>query len=169
MTQKSRKRLGRILIIALVALVVFYRWYLSENSMKIIEAYEVNPGQEFVPVLIATQGSEYKNALVSNFIDHYKDDSLYFKIIDVTDLELVQSANWRAILILYTWEKWKPQENAAHFISKNLDSQKMIVVSTSGSGEESIKNVDAITGASVLADIPAHLGELIQRMDKLLN
>lgn len=168
MTQKTRKFIARVLIFLLIVLVIFYRWYLTEYSMRIVESYEVNVIEGFAPVLIATQGSEYKDALVSEVIEHYQNDSISFKVIDVTELGKINAENWRGLIVIHTWEKWNPQEDAAKFIHKNIASEKLVVVSTSGSGEERIDHVDAITGASVLTDVPFHKKQLIEKLNSII-
>jgi hypothetical protein len=169
MSQRNKKLLVRSLLLVLVALIVFYRWYLNEHAMKIIKSFEVSSSHGFTPVLIATQGSEYKDQLCSQIIEHFENDPIYFKVIDVTNLPDIESSDWQAIVLMHTWEKWKPQKDAARFILDNYNKQNMVVVTTSGSGEERIENVDAITGASNLADVADHSEKVMKCLKHILS
>ena len=101
-------------------------------------------------ILIATQGSEYKNDVVSGITDKFKNKSIYIKIIDVSLLGWVNPDELNAIIILHTWEIWKPEENSEKFLKKYFDSSKMFALATSGSGDNMIDGMDGITGASSL-------------------
>lgn len=165
MKRKILIGLGVLLILAIGGMF----WYSYTYSMSEVESFESGPRQSDEKVLIATQGSAYKNNLVDRLIDFLVSHEVYVNVIDVSLLDSVNSTNWDAIVVLHTWEKWEPQENAAQFLEKQYDPEKVFVVTTSGGGDEKIKGVDAITGASILAEIPDHLTQLKQKLSVALN
>jgi len=133
--------------------------------MEPVATYEINDRNESQKILIATQGSEYKNDVVKDVVESLRGKTAYIKVIDVSLLQDVQPDQWNAIVVLHTWEIWKPEENARVFLKKYYSSEKIFVVTTSGSGEEKIEGVDAITGASILKDVPRHSRGIISWLE----
>jgi hypothetical protein len=156
------------LVILVIGLGVFYDWYLSRYSMEVIDGFEMNDTTHPDRVLIASQGSDFKNAVVAEVTAHFTGKPVYMKVVDVTELGKEQSAEWVAILVLHTWEKWKPQPDAAAFLSNVVDRDRVMVVSTSGSGDEQIVDVDAITGASEMETVPEVASQCIKHIEKWL-
>jgi hypothetical protein len=146
----------------------FLWWYQATYSMDSINSQEVGDKNSTVKFLIASQGSAYKNSLVNGIINHLEDKPVYLKIIDVSLLKQIDPDDWNGLIILHTWEIWKPEPNAASFVSNFYDSTKMLILSTSGSGEQHLDGVDGISRASVLENVPADLPYLLDWLDKRL-
>jgi hypothetical protein len=164
-----RKSKGAVLgTVALVLVTFSFLTCCRLHSMDKAESFEVNAPNLEPKVLIATQGSKFKNAVVAGVIEHLKQRPAYVKVIDVTQLAQVDAAAWTAVVILHTWQSWKPQADAKAFIERTGDRHKLIVLSTSGSGEARIDGVDAIATASVMSDAPARAAEISKRVDVLL-
>jgi len=70
---------------------------------------------------------------------------------------------------LHTWESWKPQANAKQFIDRIQDKSKIIVLATSGEGNEKIKGVDALTSASKRSDIPRLVSQIVKRINFIFD
>jgi hypothetical protein len=151
---------------AVILLLIFgYSiWYLTAYSMDEAKPYFVGLKSRDQKVFIATQGSEYKNTLVKRLTDFLDSEEVYVEVKDVSTLRNVETEDWDAIIILHTWEMWKPEGNSKTFLESNYDAQKVFVVSTSGAGDEKIEGVDAITGASVLSEVPDHFNQLKQKL-----
>ena len=137
--------------------------------MNVVKSYEVNKKTAKHHLLIASQGSPYKNSLVNDLIDELKNENLYIKVMDVTHINSTQVNEWDAIIVIHTWEAWKPQKDALAFLNANYHLGKIFVVSTSGSGDEKIDGVDAITGASVLSEIPTQIDTIKTWVESQLN
>jgi hypothetical protein len=120
-------------------------------------------------VLIATQGSAFKDTLVARIVADLKPQAVYVRLIDVSALPTVHEKEWTAIVMLHTWEFGKPPSNAQAFVDGMRDRRKLIVVTTSGSGREKIGGVDAISSASVVRDVPTLLAEINPRLHALLK
>jgi len=69
----------------------------------------------------------------------------------------MRDTEWTAIVVIHTWEYWKPQPDAQAFIARVTDKNKLLAIATSGSGKEklAIAGVDAISAASKMSDAPA--------------
>jgi hypothetical protein len=122
-------------------------------------------------VLIATQGSPFKDALVTGIVDHLKLKAAYANVIDVTALPTIREGDWSAIVVLHTWEIGKPPPDVLKFLQRTNDKAKVLVLSTSGSGQGKIQmtGVDAISSASVMSEVPQRLTSVITRLDAILN
>ncbi len=75
-----------------------------------------------------------------------------------------------AILLIYRWEARAPPEPVQLFMEKNLRlKNKMVVMTTSWYGFEKVENTDAITGASIVENVPIFTDKIIKRLDPLLK
>jgi len=160
-------------IIGITALVLtvfaFLTWYKIHYSMDVAESFEVNTSELKHRVLIATQGSEFKDAIVAGIIDHLKQRHAYIKVIDIAALPLVNEDKWNAVVVIHTWENWKPQADAKAYLEHVKNLSKVIVLTTSGDGDYKIEGVNAITSASVMTDIPTRTQDINKRLDSILE
>ena len=69
--KKFRKIIFVFLSIAAVFLVFMF-WYQNEYAMDQAQEYEVNTPGENSRLLVATQGSEFKNTITTAIVDYYK-------------------------------------------------------------------------------------------------
>ena len=166
MSVRKKVTLGLVL----VGLSVFtsLTWYNIKYSMEFVTPYSVESENSKYKLLIATQGSAYKRALVDGIIEKIKDRQIAIEVIDVSALTDVEVKEWTAVVILHTWESWRPQQDAMKFVHRNQEATNTIVLSTSGQGDLKIKGVDAITSASNLEDVDKDVAEIIRRVDLLL-
>lgn len=157
--------------IGIVALFfIFAVWYNYEYSMAAIAPYSKNSSALETKLLIATQGSDFKNTLTQGVVDYYKSDSVFIKVVDVSALNEIISDEYDAILVIHTWEYGKPPEPVQLFIDENSDSKnKIVVMTTSGEGSEKIENTDAISGESILEDAPDFVDNIIARLNPILE
>lgn len=162
------KRLIIAVLLLLVGGLVAYQWYLSRYSMTVIDGFEINAPSAGNRLLIASQGSAFKTAMVDSLVDRIRDRPVFIKVIDVTALGGLNADEWDAVIVLHTWEKWEPQADAAAWIAHAQDHSRILTIATSGSGEEHLDGVDAISSASVIATVPVVTEEVIAWLgDKL--
>lgn len=84
------KRAIIMLILSVASVLILLGiWYNHEYSMEVSENIEYNSSDYNRKLLIATQGSEFKNALTQEVIQYYKTDSIFIQIIDVATLESI--------------------------------------------------------------------------------
>ena len=159
------------IILALGALfLIFAMWYKYEYSMDIIQEFEVNSPDLNLKLLIATQGSDFKDEVTKGIVNYYEKDSVYIKVIDVTTLADVDPIDYKAIVIIHTWENWQPPTDVELFINRTKDIQdKIIVLTTSGEGSFKMEGVDAITGESKLENTNALIHQITKRIDSILK
>jgi hypothetical protein len=169
--QDSGMKKFRVVIViaaALLLLTSFTYRYFSQHAMKPSAAYE--RGLPSLPrhVLIATQGSAFKDQLVAGLVAQLEARHAYTKVIDVAQLSGIQERDWQAIVIVHTWEFGKPPKVVGDFASRLAQPGKVVDVTTSGSGREKLAGVDVISSASVVADTPALLMQIGAKIDFLL-
>jgi glycine cleavage system pyridoxal-binding protein P len=149
--------------------VFFLSWYAAKHSMDEARTFQVNEQHTQHRLLIATQGSTFKDSVVSVVVDQLRTQPIYISVIDVSQLPKVNENDWSAIVILHTWQIFGPQEDAKEFIERIVNKDKLIVVSTSGSAEERMEGVDGMTSASLMLEIPSLADKIVQRVTDSLD
>ncbi|MBT8195453.1 MAG: hypothetical protein HKO56_03710 [Bacteroidia bacterium] len=142
------------LILALLIAFIGFSIYKTKYSMDVIDGYEINSASLSKKVLIASQGSTFKNELVSKIIKVLNSDSTYIKVIDVTSLSTEDVNEWNAVIVIHTWEYGEAQFDAYQFAKTSVFDDRINVVTTSGNGEEQMLGIDAISSASITDEIP---------------
>lgn len=170
-TKTYKKRNLVYVFLALIGVLICYLiWYNYQYSMDRVTPFEVNSPSLEQKVLIASQGSEFKNTVVNNLIKEFNNQSIYFKIIDVHSLPNINIQDWNALVIIHTWENWKPPKVVKNFIEENSkELHKCIVFTTSGEGSYKIDEVDAITGESTLEQVPSKVTIIKNKLITILD
>ena len=163
----KRKILNGILA-GLALFVVFTIWYTERYGMNKVAPFEINDASLDNRILIATQGSTYKNRVVADILSSFHYDSIYIKVVDVNELGK-ETINWDAMVILHTWEIGEPPKAVTEFVSKINDQTQLIIISTSGSGEEYMEGVDGISSASLIHEIPNQVQIIVDRIYELIQ
>ena len=168
MTNKKKITLS-ITVLGLL-FILFAVWYKYQYSMDTAKSFEVNTSMLDRKLIIATQGSEFKNEITKNIVEFYKPDSIYIKVVDISSLSEIDPQNWNALVIMHTWENWKPPIDVKAFIDRTQAFQnKIVVLTTSGQGSFKMKGIDAITGESKLEKTASYAHLIIERLDPLLK
>lgn len=167
---KKFKKILLVFLSIVMALLGFMLWYQNEFAMDNVQEYEVNSSRENSKLLLATQGSEFKNRITTAIVDYYKKESVYIKVVDVSALVDVDPGNYDALLIIHTWENWKPPSVVKSFMDRTIEYRdKMVVLTTSGEGSYKMEGVDAFTGESILDETPKYVGKIIKKLNPLLK
>jgi hypothetical protein len=166
-----RKSKGILIGVAavLIAAVAFAGWYRWAFAMREAATLEVNDPGAAERVLIATQGSAFKDAVVAQVSEYLKRRGAHARVIDVSRLPEVRAQDWTAIVILHTWEMGKPPPAVAAFIDGAADRGNIVALATSGAGTFRIDGVDAMSSASRMAEAPLRAGEIIARLERILD
>jgi hypothetical protein len=136
-------------------------------SQKKIESFEVNSSTLKRHILIASQGSKFKDQLVKNLIEELNKENVYIKVIDVSLLDNIKSSEWESIIIINAVESSKYNKNVNQFIQNNFSNNNIILIATSGSGKFKIQDyyIDAISTASKIKDIDNIKAFIIDKVD----
>jgi hypothetical protein len=162
----------KVLIVAAVllsAVLGFATWYRWHFSMSPARPFEVNDLHSPSRVLIATQGSQFKDAVVAGVVGRLKPRGAYIRVADISALGGIDPADWSAIVVIHTWEMGKPPGAVKDFVEHARDSRKLVVLTTSGAGTFKMEGIDAISTASVDADALPRAAEIAARVDGILG
>jgi hypothetical protein len=167
---KIIKRILIIIAAVVILLVVIFGIYLLMHRQGVIKSSTiVNPAAS-KSVLIASQGSNFKNALVDSITTQLKNKPLSVKVIDVTTLNDIKETDFSAFVIIHTTEKFVMQPDVKKFMDRVKDMKKVLLVTTSGSGDWKTKdyNVDVITSASRKPELQVLPGRISAWLDSIL-
>lgn len=149
--------------------IAFASWYRFHHSMELARSFDVGSHDSPRRVLIATQGSKFKESVLRGIVEHLKRHSTYVKVIDLSGLQAADENQWNAIVVIHTWEMGKPAPDATAYLQRARDLKKTIVLTTSGEGRAKPGGVDAIASASKMEAAPSTIAQIIARLDSLLN
>lgn len=167
---KFIQKLGLIATLLICLFLVIQYWYTHKNSGDPSNTFDVNAHHIKKKLLIVSQGSPFKDSITAGVLEHYKFSSITIEIIDVKTLVDTVVGNFDAILLIFRWEAGAPPEIIQSFVHKNLElKNKMVILVTSWNGLEKMDNVDALTGASILGDVPIFEDRIIRKVDRLLT
>jgi len=136
--------------------------------MRIVKSFEVNTSEMPIDLLVATQGSLFKDSLLSNIISAFKDRA-YVKVIDVNQIQEEDVLKWDAICIMHTFEYWKPPASIEKFFRSNPNLDHVVVFTSSGNGNYKMDEVDAITGASIIEEVTTISTEINTQLETIIN
>ena len=155
----------------IIILIALFAVYLLINRQGVVEGYEAGTTGATGRLLIASQGSKFKNAAVERVIADLAEDSLYVRVIDVTSLGEIKEKEWDAILVLHTTENWRLQTDVKEYLERAQELDKVIVVTTSGSGEwkSDEYEVDILTSASKNDELPALTDRITEKIRSILE
>lgn len=121
--------------------------------------------------MIASQGSDFKNALVDSFTTHLKGKPLYIKVIDVSTLGKVKEEEWNSLILINTCQQYRLHPDVKKYLDNAKNLSKVMLVITSGSGEWTTDeyDVDIFTSASKMSELKSMVGSILTRIQTILE
>jgi hypothetical protein len=158
----------RWLAAIILILVALMTWYKIQYSMDVAREFLVNDPSLESRVLIATQGSEFKDSVVNGVVRELRPMSVHLKVIDIGSLVEINQDEWTAIVIIHTWEVGEAPRVVREFVEmKRKDN--LVVLATSGDGGYKLDGMDGITSASLLSDVHRSVGEVVTRVKRIIQ
>jgi hypothetical protein len=122
-------------------------------------------------LLIASDASEFKDAVRKQVFDHFSNDS-NVEVVNIRRLKTLHSGDFDAVLIIDTclgWSQFNPTMKA--FLDDADDPGRIVLFLTVDDTEWTFthQGVDAITAASRMEDEDRIAAELIQQIDRVLH
>jgi hypothetical protein len=151
-----------------LASAVFAVSYVWMHSMRTARPFELGQRGSRPSVLIATQGSAYKDAVTRALVSRLAAGPAHVKVIDVSELPPVLERDWDTVVLMFSWERWQAERHARAFIERCGEREKLVVLTTSGGGDERLPCVDTVTSASELQHARADAAELGARVAAVL-
>jgi hypothetical protein len=140
---------------------------------KDIKSSELKASSLEKRVLVASRSSEFKDAIVDQIRDAFKDEPVYLKFIGIDQLNEEDGTNYAALVLINTTMSWGMDLDVKAFLKRHQDHKNMIVLTTSGDGDWLPKmegrNFDAISSASKKANVDAVAGTIIAKVELLLQ
>ncbi|AIS59160.1 hypothetical protein [Listeria ivanovii] len=140
------------LIIVGIAVVIFAGVMLSYRflkSMDVIANEEINESATGNHVLLATQGSDFKDSVIDQIKQDMAKENVHISIMDTTKLDKVNADDYDKIVLFTTVQSDDIPENVTTFMNDNKDKGIHIAVTAdSGRWDKQPKDVDAISEAS---------------------
>jgi len=139
--------------ILLVGLLIFLKLSLLGCAVGTVDTIESGDrAAEQSRVLIATQKSDFKQAVIQAIRDTLENNSSYIKVIDVKMLPYESTDGYQAVIILNECMAGRPDPRVESFIDEATEKEKLIVLITGrlDSWKPESPRVDAITSASVM-------------------
>ncbi|MFH1981741.1 MAG: hypothetical protein ABIL58_07850 [Pseudomonadota bacterium] len=121
-------------------------------------------------VLIATEQSDFKDAVISSVTGALDPATVHVKVIDIKRLSAEAPASYDAVILINTVYAWQMNKQAAAFLKNDTARQRVILLSTANGEdwEAGIDGVDAITSASEAAKVPAVSAAVSARLQRIL-
>ena len=139
----------------IVILVIAFIIYLQMNKMKPAVAYSINSPSLEKKLLIATQGSRFKDAVTGNIANSFKGKNVYVRVEDVAYLQNASITDWNAVIVLNSCEYNTLHKSVLKFTQQPNLSGKLLLLATSGPGTWKPKNfpADTISSASKMKHV----------------
>jgi len=157
--------LTRMFLLALVLILSGFRL----NSLLPEYTNTATVQQSTARILIVLQRTAFKSELTRILSEQYSSSSVHIEVAEFSALGKIKESEWTAIVILQSWEDWQPQPEITNLISKANPKEKVIVVTTSDTGQEKLDGIDAISSASMVDTASDTAQKVISRIDRLLK
>lgn len=157
---------GRWVAIILISMLVT----LQACARSVPEVRHVAVNARF-SLLIASDASEFKDAVRGRVVDHYKTYS-NVEVVNIRNLKTRQTDDFDAVLIIDTclgWSRFNPSMKA--FLDGAQDPDRVVLFMSVNNTEWdfSYQGVDAMTAASHMEDEARVAADLIREIDKILQ
>ncbi|EMQ95205.1 hypothetical protein D778_02726 [Xanthomarina gelatinilytica] len=160
------KKLVIMIVLGILGLVLYALFFYNPCNYS---HKKPNPDNKY-QLLIANEGSHFKDSVVSVLTQHYSSKPVNIKIIPLSALSQIEPKEYHAIVLLFSWYTWKPPPEVEGFVHKHHNCLENIVsFSTSFYGNLKMKELDGITGASKMSDANGYAQKLIEKINPLLN
>lgn len=164
---------GKIILIALVVLIIGFGAYvavkLNGMKMKYANTFTVNSPAYPTKVLIATQGSDFKNKLIDKIIESISHREIHIKVVDVSLLTNENPSAWKAVLIISSIEANNIHPAARAFLLNPASTAKTLVIATGTDSWNRASQYDAISTASVVTNLKTVVNTAVPRFVTLIT
>jgi predicted Zn-dependent peptidase len=128
------------------------------------------PGQR--TILIASRASEYKKQLVEEIQKQLSAANISHITIGVKQLDKVDPTDYAAVIVINTCLAWGLDHEVSTFLDGRKTTSNILLLTTSGDGawlpDKNGRDFDAISGASVKANIGEVARNIMERIQKRL-
>ena len=158
--------------LSLVYVLIFIYGFFSGCSLKTVETAETGKKDSRKnSVLIVTQKSKFKRAVVDGIKNTLGDDVPYIKVVDVKWLPNEATVNYSAIVIINRCMAGRPDPRVESFIDNYEDKKKVILLTTGqlDSWRPDSTEVDAMTSASNMSESNRVARTISNKVQTIIN
>ncbi|MBI9074893.1 MAG: hypothetical protein JEZ02_05715 [Desulfatibacillum sp.] len=121
-------------------------------------------------VLIATEDSEFKNAILDDVVEAFFGQDVFIQVTDLQSLENIRPEDYRAIVLINTCIAWKVEPEIAAFLKKVNEPERVLVLTTTGDPDLTIlaPDVDSVTSASQMEKVDQVSRKIIDKVARVL-
>lgn len=168
------KILKRVLIVLgslVILMVIMFGVYFLINRQGVAEPFEVGSADMSKKILIASQGSNFKDLMVDTLTARLEGEDVYISVIDISKLNEINQEDWDAQIIIHTTEAYKLPDPVKEYLQEIENPEEVMLLITSGSGEWKPEacEVDILTSASKVADIPGFANSIEDKVNSLFE
>lgn len=164
----TKKKILTFLSIVVLCILGYSIWYVNKYSMSIIDTQVISSKMAEHKILVASQGSDFKNVLLDSLLQRISSPDRYIKVTDATKASL-EELNYDAYILIHTWEIYHPPACITFLLQQIDEHESVFSISTSGSGHLQLPEIDGISGASVLTNIEPMIDSTSTWLDKVLT
>lgn len=164
-------RIIKLIIIILAGIVgiciVGLGIYTISNYPGKIETFEIGTTEHPKQILIATQSTEFKDALTTALCQELKKFPIHIRVINIRDLDKEREEKWDRIILINSFVI-RLNKHVSRFIQNVQKPEKVLVFISSGGADWQPQpefNVDAITSASM----ESYIIDLVQLISDWAN
>ena len=162
------KRIGIYLLI-FVSMGV----YVAACAPKLIPTSTIGAIESRKRLLMATQESEFKNAVISDVVAGLESEDIFIEITDVSNLVSKEVGNYNAILIVNNYRYLRINRDVRTFLegAEEPVKEKIVLLTTAGSPSSVDEGlgVDAMSTASKMESAQDVSGTIIEKVNALLG
>jgi len=160
------KKLVIMIVLGILGLVLYALFFYNPCNYS---HKKPNPNNKY-QLLIANEGSHFKDSVVSVLTQHYSSKPVNIKIIPLSALSQIEPKAYHALVIIHSWYTWKPPPEVGEFVQKHHNCLENIVsLSTSFHGSLKMEELDGITSASKMSEVEMYASKIIDKLSPLLN
>jgi hypothetical protein len=117
-------------------------------------------------LLIASEFSEFKSAVIQQLTRDLNDDACYLKTIDIGVLGAEPAEAYDSIVILNSLKYFKINSNARSYLDQTPEKQKFVMLVTTGKKGKTVAvdAIDAVSSASTLVNSEMVAGQMVTRI-----
>jgi hypothetical protein len=162
----SIKKIGIMIVLGLLGLLIYMQLFYNPCGNRI---FKFNSHNNY-NLVIANEGSHFKDSVVRVLIQHYSNKPINIKTIPLSALSQIDTKDYNAIVIIHSWYTWNPPPEVEKFIQSQQGClNNIVVLTTSYHGSLKMDEVDAITGSSKIMEVEMYASIIIDRLNLLLN
>ncbi len=164
-----------VLVILLYSIILYPGCTLPQYvwPQKDVSFFEINERTLEKKILIASRKSDFKIDIIDEVQRTFVNKGIYIKIVGIETLKNEDANNYSAVLILNTAMAWEIDRKVESFLQRFGDSNSIIVLTTSGSGDflpdMNGRQVDAVSAASSKNNINPTADKIIRKINELIE